>query len=78
MTFWISSASRRALTTAGFASSAIPDRGMLLSSLHHAFLVLGGITILSAAVFVGLRRGDGDNVSGHQEPQTVPADTGAV
>jgi EmrB/QacA subfamily drug resistance transporter len=33
------------------------------SALHHAFLTLGGITILSSLTFVELRHDDGNNVS---------------
>ena len=60
------------LVTAGFVSSRVTERAEMLPSVHHAFLILGGVTILSAAVFSFLRRGDGDAVSGHQE--TVAAD----
>ncbi len=34
------------------------------SALHHAFLTLGVLTILSSLSFWTLRSGDGDNVSG--------------
>ena len=37
----------------------------MLPSVHHAFFILGGVTILSAGVFAFLRRDDGANVSGH-------------
>jgi EmrB/QacA subfamily drug resistance transporter len=50
----------------------IPDRfrshpGELLHGIHSALLVLGAMTVLSAAVFQELRPGDGDNVSQHGE-----------
>jgi MFS family permease len=50
----------------------IPDRFRthpreLLHGIHLALLVLGAMTVLSAAVFRGLRPGDGDNVSQHGE-----------
>jgi len=53
------------LVTAGFVSSRANESAEMLPSVHHAFFILGGVTILSAAVFTFLRRGDGDNVSGH-------------
>ncbi len=39
------------------------DQAAIVSALHHAFLALGAMTILSAAIFATLRPGDGDNVS---------------
>jgi hypothetical protein len=39
----------------------------MLSSVHHAFVILGAVTIASCAVFAMLRRGDGDAISGHHE-----------
>jgi hypothetical protein len=52
------------LTTAFF----IPDQlrsnpSEMIHGLHEAFLVLGGFTILSTAVFYQLKRGDGGDVS---------------
>jgi EmrB/QacA subfamily drug resistance transporter len=52
------------LTTAFF----IPDRfhsspSEMIHGIHEAFLLLGGLTILSTIVFYRLRPGDGDNVS---------------
>ncbi|HEY1533822.1 MAG TPA: DHA2 family efflux MFS transporter permease subunit [Polyangiaceae bacterium] len=60
------------LTTALF----IPNRfhsepGQMIQGIHRAFLALGGLTILSAAVFRSLRPGDGDNVSRHGVGPTV-------
>jgi hypothetical protein len=49
----------------GFHSSAT---GMI-HGIHQAFLVLGGLTILSAAIFSELKSGDGDNVSQHKALQ---------
>ncbi len=50
----------------------IPDRfrsrpGELLHGIHLALLVLGAMTVLSAAVFRELKPGDGDSVSRHRE-----------
>ena len=50
----------------------IPDRFRsspreLLHGIHSALLVLGAMTVLSAAVFHELKPGDGDNVSQHGE-----------
>ena len=39
------------------------DSAQLIPALHHAFLTLGVVTILSALVFLGLRPTDGDTVS---------------
>jgi len=39
------------------------DSAQLIPALHHAFLTLGIVTILSALVFLGLRSTDGDTVS---------------
>ncbi len=70
MSFGVAAAS---LVTALF----IPDRfrttpGEMIHGIHLAFLVVGGLTVLSAAVFAGLKKDDGDNVSRHGpgEPPT--------
>ena len=55
------------LVTASFVASRMTERFDMLPGVHRAFFLLGGVTILSAAVFLFLRRGDGDNVSGHHE-----------
>ncbi|WP_081905661.1 DHA2 family efflux MFS transporter permease subunit [Janthinobacterium agaricidamnosum] len=46
------------------------DRLQLASALHHAFLCLAVLTILSSLTFWTLRRGDGENISkgSSQEP----------
>jgi EmrB/QacA subfamily drug resistance transporter len=64
ISFGIASAS---LVTAMF----IPDRfhasaPQLIHGIHQAFLVLGGLTMLSAVVFRGLKSDDGDAVSQHK------------
>jgi MFS family permease len=61
VSFGVASAS---LVTAFF----IPDRHtssapQFIHGIHRAFLVLGGMTILSTMVFSELKRGDGDAVS---------------
>jgi EmrB/QacA subfamily drug resistance transporter len=48
----------------------IPDRfhsdsAQMIHGIHFAFLVLGGLTLLSAGVFIELKSDDGDNVSQH-------------
>ena len=53
------------------AALFIPDRQTagapeMIHGIHLAFLVLGGVTVLSAGVFAELRKGDGDNVSRHE------------
>jgi len=64
MSFGVAAAS---LTTAVF----IPDRFRsdpreMIHGIHLAFLVLGGVTVLSALVFRELRKEDGDSVSQHK------------
>jgi EmrB/QacA subfamily drug resistance transporter len=60
------------VATAGLATAFfIPDRvrsnpDELIRGIHEAFLVLGGFTILSVAVFRKLKGGDGGNVSQHK------------
>jgi MFS family permease len=50
----------------------VPDRFTsspthMITGIHRAFFLLGGLTVLSTAVFRSLRPGDGDSVSGHAE-----------
>ena len=64
ISFGVASAS---LTTAFF----IPDRfhssaPEMIHGIHKAFLVLGGLTVLSTLIFSGLKSGDGDSVSQHK------------
>lgn len=64
ISFGVASAS---LATALF----IPDRfhsnpPEMIHGIHRAFLLLGAWTILSTAIFSGLKRGDGDAVAGHK------------
>jgi EmrB/QacA subfamily drug resistance transporter len=65
MSFGVASAG---LVTAGFVTSRATERMEMLGSTHRAFGILGVVTIASAAVFAALRRGDGDAISGHKEP----------
>jgi MFS family permease len=70
VSFAVASAS---LVTAIF----IPDRfhadaPQMIHGIHQAFLVLGGLTVCSALLFVGLRRDDGSAVSRHKV--VVPAE----
>jgi EmrB/QacA subfamily drug resistance transporter len=77
MSFGVATAS---LVTALF----IPDRfhsdpSQMIHGIHLAFLVLGSITVLSAAVFVELKKEDGDDLSQHQRPAgSGPASAGVV
>jgi EmrB/QacA subfamily drug resistance transporter len=64
MSFGVAAAS---LVTAVF----IPDRfrsepGQITHGIHLAFLVLGSLTVVSAAIFRELRTEDGDSVSQHK------------
>ncbi|MCW1915093.1 DHA2 family efflux MFS transporter permease subunit [Luteolibacter sp. GHJ8] len=43
----------------------------LVPALHKAYLLLGGVTVASSAMFLTLRRADGDNVSGHGQIKEV-------
>jgi EmrB/QacA subfamily drug resistance transporter len=44
------------------------DRVAVTSALHHAFITLGCLTILSSLSFWSLRKNDGDNISRGIEP----------
>jgi EmrB/QacA subfamily drug resistance transporter len=64
ISFGVASAS---LTTAFF----IPDRfhssaPQMIHGIHHAFLVLGALTVFSTIIFRELKSGDGDSVSQHK------------
>jgi 2-methylaconitate cis-trans-isomerase PrpF len=43
----------------------------MISSIHHAFVVHGALTVVSALVFRGLRPSDGDKLSQHDEHTAV-------
>ena len=67
ISFGVASAS---LVTAFF----VPDRHIssapqFIHGIHRAFLVLGGMTLLSTIVFRELKRGDGDAVSQRTKPR---------
>ena len=69
MSFGVAAAS---LATAVF----IPDRfrsdpPQMIHGIHQAFLVLGGLTVLSAGIFRELRKEDGDSVSRHKVAPAV-------
>jgi EmrB/QacA subfamily drug resistance transporter len=66
ISFGVASAS---LATAFF----IPDRfnssaPEMIRGIHHAFLVLGALTILSTLIFADLKSSDGDNISQRKVP----------
>ncbi|MHB0972767.1 MAG: DHA2 family efflux MFS transporter permease subunit [Thiobacillus sp.] len=50
---------------AGWYLGGLPqtDRAAVTTALHHAFLTLGGLTMLSSLSFWSLRPGDGESVS---------------
>jgi MFS family permease len=70
------------------AALFIPDRfksdaSQLIHGVHQAFIVLGGITILSTIVFWELKSNDGDNVSQHnvmvpEGPQEIAVTPAAI
>lgn len=49
------------------------DHPALISALHHAFLTLGTLTMISSLTFGGLKPGDGNNVSRHRQAPTFEA-----
>ena len=63
------------VATASLATAFfIPDRfyssaSEMIHGIHQAFLVLGGLTVLSAIVFRELKDDDGDVVSQHKVVQ---------
>jgi EmrB/QacA subfamily drug resistance transporter len=65
------------VATASLATAFfIPDRfhtsaPEMIHGIHRAFLVLGGLTVLSAIVFRELKKEDGNTVSLHKVPQHV-------
>jgi hypothetical protein len=57
-------------------ASFVPDRfhtsaPEMFHANHQVFLVVGGLTVLSAIVFRELKKEDGDTVSLHKVPQHV-------
>lgn len=60
------------LVTAWFLGGIDHSNSILIvPALHRAFLLLGGVSIVSALTFLSLESGDGGNVSGHvEEPET--------
>jgi EmrB/QacA subfamily drug resistance transporter len=59
------------LTTAFFVpTSPRSEPLVIVRGLHHAFLLLGALTIASTIVFRSLRSGDGDDVSQHKALHT--------
>jgi EmrB/QacA subfamily drug resistance transporter len=69
MSFGVATAS---LTTALFIPDRFrSDRTGMVHSIHLAFLLLGALTVISAAVFQQLRREDGDSVSRHKMAPAV-------
>jgi MFS family permease len=59
------------LATAVFVPSSQTNPAGMIHGIHEALIALGILTIVSTSVFVGLKRGDGDDVSQHKVPQPV-------
>jgi EmrB/QacA subfamily drug resistance transporter len=59
------------LATAVFVPSIQADSAGMIRGIHEALIALGVLTIASTAVFLGLKRGDGDDVSQHKVPAPV-------
>ncbi len=59
--------------TATFFLSNVPadNHAAFVSAVHYAFIVLGGMTVASSAVFAGLRPEDGAIVSRHRSAEEV-------
>jgi len=65
-----------ALATALFIPAAAhADAPQMIRGIHNAFLVLGGLTVLSAGVFRELQDTDGDLVSQHSQAVGRPTDS---
>lgn len=65
-----------ALATALFIpAGAHADAPQMIRGIHNAFLVLGGLTVLSAGVFRELQNTDGDIVSQHSQSVGSPTDS---
>jgi hypothetical protein len=68
------------VATASLAAALfIPDRfhstgPQMIHGIHRAFLVLGGLTVLSTAIFEELKSTDGNAASQHKA-QTMPTPT---
>lgn len=60
------------LSAAWFLGRAQPGvAAATISALHHAFFLLGAVTVVSSLSFLGLQANDGNNIS-HREPRSVP------
>jgi MFS family permease len=59
------------LATAVFVPSMQADPAGMIRGIHKALIALGVLTIASTWVFLGLKRGDGDDVSQHKVPAPV-------
>jgi hypothetical protein len=64
ISFGVASAS---LATAFFVPNRFDSSpAEMIHGIHKAFLVLGGLTVLSTLIFSGLKKEDGDSVSRHK------------
>jgi len=59
------------LATAVFVPSTQTDPAGMIRGIHEALIALGILTIVSTVVFLGLKSGDGDDVSQHKVLQPV-------
>jgi EmrB/QacA subfamily drug resistance transporter len=64
MSFGVAAASLA--TTLFIPDRSRSDASQMIHGIHDAFLVLGGLTVLSTLVFRELKSDDGDNVSQHR------------
>lgn len=49
------------------------DPTQIVPALHHAFLVIGCVTVVSSLIFSGLHANDGNNVSNRSHPEAEAA-----
>ncbi len=54
------------------------NQPLVASALHHAFLALSVLTIISSAMFWGLRRNDGESISRGQQQRVKEESTSAA
>lgn len=72
LSFGVAAAS---LVTAGFLGSReTAPPAQIVGALHHAFLTLGGFTLISSGVFATLHPDDGESVSHHGSELPLPSE----
>ncbi|MDP9065703.1 MAG: DHA2 family efflux MFS transporter permease subunit [Pseudomonadota bacterium] len=59
------------LCAALFMGGSTPDPAEMIHGVHFALRILGAVTILATAVFLGLRPRDGESVSAHKAQRSA-------